>query len=372
MKVFPIIKCVDIACNLRCDYCYYRYLDQSVKADSVMSPDVLESLTEQLFEVNPGLCNFLWHGGEPLLAGIDFFESALEFQDKYQRGSSKIINSVQTNGALLNEKWVDFFKAHHFCVGVSLDGPEHIHNRHRKKVGGSGSFNDVMRGIRYSQQVGLEIGAIIVVTSYSAQFPEEIYHFMLESGIKKFALNPAFEIDKSGHLCEFSVSDQDFSRFLEKMMTLWLKDDDPTVEIRQFSDPLRGLLGGELSACIYSGMCEQFLDIYPNGNVRPCHSRNGEADVVGNIISERLSNILKHDVYLKFKRHARNLPSECLNCRWFNVCHGGCTDHRDLTVDGQFQEKYAYCGSRKLVFSQLEKVIQATDASRMKADSLMA
>jgi len=135
MWVFPIIKCTDVACNLKCTYCFYRYMDQSVKATSIMSEAVLERLTRELLEVNKTRCEFLWHGGEPLLAGIKFFRKAIEFQRQYNSHGAVISNSIQTNGTLINEELADFFNEHKFKVGISLDGPEHIHNYHRKNVG---------------------------------------------------------------------------------------------------------------------------------------------------------------------------------------------------------------------------------------------
>ncbi|MFH1161877.1 MAG: radical SAM protein [Candidatus Jorgensenbacteria bacterium] len=361
MKVFPIIKCADIACDLRCAYCFYRYMDQNVKSDSIMPLSVLEKLTEQILEINSDSCNFLWHGGEPLLAGMDFFGTALKFQGRYKKENTHIINGVQTNGVLIDKKWARFFKENNFRVGISIDGPEGIHDYYRKAVGGQGSFPQVMRGIRYCREEELNFGTITVVTSHSANFPEEIYRFLKDVGVKKMAFNPAFEMDNEGNVCDFSVSDPAFSTFLEKILLIWLEEDDPTVEIRQFIDPMRGMLGGNPSACIYSGLCEQFLDIYPSGNVRPCHSRNGEADVLGNILSERLIDILQGENYRQFLLSVRKPPTGCLGCHWFSICHGGCTDYRNLSADGSMGDKYFYCGSRKAVFNILEEKLKANE-----------
>lgn len=355
MRVFPIIKCAGVSCNIRCDYCFYRNMGQDAVPDKVMGEKVLEELIKQLFEVNPGVCNFLWHGGEPLLAGRKFFELVLKLQGKHKTDSSKIVNSIQTNGVLLNKDWAGFFKVSNFRIGVSIDGPEHVHNRYRKKVNGAGSFKDTKRGIEYCQEAGLDIGAIVAVTSYSAQFPVEIYRFLVNNGIKKIAFNPVFEVNSQGRVCDFSASDSAFSAFLEKILCIWLEEDDPTVEIRQFIDPMRSMLGGNISTCIYSGLCEQFLDIYPNGNVKSCHSRNDEAGILGNFLSERLVDILRGERYRQLSSSVKKLPSSCSSCRWFSACHGGCPDYRDLSVDGTIGDEYLYCGSRKTIFNILEK-----------------
>lgn len=355
MWIFPIIKCTDVACNLKCDYCFYRYMDQSVKATSIMSETVLEQLTQELLEINKTRCEFLWHGGEPLLAGINFFRKAIDFQCKYNHRGAVIANSIQTNGTLINEEIADFFKEHNFRVGISLDGPEHIHNHHRKRVGGRGSFDAVMRGVKLCQAKRVPVSVVSVVTAYSVQFPQEIYEFFLSSGIKGFSFNPAFEPDREGRLCEFSVQDADFADFMQKILEIWYEADDQEINIRQLTEPLKGMLGGELTACIYSGQCSRFLDIYPNGDVKPCHSFLGESAKLGNIMEEPLPQMIVTDRYETFQQHVQRLPQECLDCEHFPICHGGCTDHRNVTVDGKYHEKYVYCGSRKRVFSLLEE-----------------
>lgn len=359
MRVFPIIKCTDIACNLKCEYCFYRYLDQTVRPESIMSEELTETIIGQLIEVNQGSCNFLWHGGEPLLAGIEFFERVVELQEKFSpKYGTAIKNSIQTNGTLLNKKWASFFKKYGFSVGVSIDGPEHMQNRYRARAGGGDSFKAVMRGIQACQSEGLEVGAIAVVTSYNAQFPEELYRFFVENGLKKFSLNPVFETGRDGKLCEYTVSDQQFGDFQESLLNLWIRQDDAEVEIRQFTQPLIGMIGGNMTSCIFSGRCSIFLDFHPNGDVRPCHSIKGQAEVLGNLKHDQIESIITSDQYRQFTEKTTELHSDCVKCKWLYLCHGGCTDHRNILIDGEVQEKYAYCGSRKRIFSILDQVVR--------------
>jgi uncharacterized protein len=359
MRVYPIIKCTDIACNLKCEYCFYRDLDQTVKPQSIMSQEVLERLTEQLLEINPQKCEFLWHGGEPLLAGLDFFKTAIELQHRAQKNTeSQIKNSIQTNGVLINQEWAEFFKKHGFTVGISIDGSSHMHDRYRTKAGGNGSFKAVMRGIQTCRNEGVQIGAIAAVTSYNAQFPDELYHFFVDNGLKKFSLNPVFETDRADQLCDFSVSNESLTDFLSRILELWLQNDDPEIEIRQFTEPLVGMLGGQIKSCIYSGLCRIFLDIHPNGNVQPCHSIRGEVKVLGNIVTHHLRDIITSERYEQFSTITLKLPTDCFDCRWFSVCHGGCTDHRNVLVDGKLYEKYIHCDSRKRIFEILDQVVK--------------
>lgn len=360
----PIIKCVDTACNLRCQYCTYRYVEQSVNRVPVMSGEVLERFTAGFMSIKQPRHDFLWHGGEPLLAGIGFFEKAVKLQKRHNSDNLPVSNSVQTNGTLLTWEVAEFFKEHGFRVGISLDGPEHVHNRYRTNGRGNGSFSRVMRGVKLCQAAGVPVSAIAVITDYGARFPEEIYRFFLSEGIKRFALNPVFELDQTGKVCDFSVSDGDFGRFLSTMMELWLEDDDPDVFIRQFSEPLSALLGEKVSTCIYSGQCAGFLDVYPNGDVKSCHNLLGESFVLGNFMAQPLREILSGDRYEKFAKQISHLSQTCLRCRWLKLCNGGCADQRNLVIDERFHDKYVYCNSRKKIFSLLKRQIARVEGER--------
>ncbi len=353
----PIIKCVDTACNLRCKYCSYRYIDQSIKAVRIMSEKVLERFIVEYLGIKQESHNFLWHGGEPLLAGLTFFEKAVRLQKKHNPEGIPVNNSIQTNGVLLTKEFVDFSKEHKFHIGLSLDGPEHIHNYYRKNNNGRGSFSRVMNGVKLCQEKGTPVSVIAVITDYSVQFPKEIYQFFLSEGIKSFALNPVFELDRVGRVCGFSVKDRDFSEFLAIILGLWLEDDDPEVFIRQFSEPLRAMLGGKTSTCIYSGQCSSFCDVFPNGDIKSCHNLLGESFSFGNFMEQPLKEIVAGENYGKFAKQVSRLSQECLRCRWLSICNGGCADQKKLMVDERFHEKYMYCGSRKRVFGLLEKQI---------------
>lgn len=354
MWIFPIIKCVDTACNLRCDYCFYRYIDQGIKPTSMMSDDILEKIVIELLNLNQDKCTFLWHGGEPLLSGINFFKKVIKFQRKHGHRNVVIKNNIQTNGTLINEEFVKFFKKNNFKVGISLDGPEHIHDYYRKDARGYGSFDKIVKNIRLCQKEGISISVVAAVTDYSVKFPDEIYNFFLSFGIKRFALNPVFELNKEGSICNFSVKDKNFAKFLEKIFNLWIRDDDPEINIRQLTEPFLGILGGKSSACIYSGECSRFLDIYPNGDVKQCHSFIGESACLGNILEKSFSEIIDGNSYHKFSQRVQIFSQECLECRWFSICHGGCADYRNLKGTKE-DSKYIYCGSRKRIFGLLEK-----------------
>lgn len=352
-----IVKCVGTSCNIRCDYCFYHDKNQGVK--EIMSDRVLEKLIKDALNLNQKVCTFIWHGGEPLLAGLDFFERVVVYQKKYNLGSNLIDNRIQTNGLLITDEWLDLFVRNNFIVGVSIDGPGIVHDRYRKDVNGKGTFDRVIKNIRKAQAAGLDIGAIAVVTSFSVNFPNEIYRFFISNGLKKLSFNPAFEINCDGEIIDFSVSPDDYSRFLLRIVDLWTQDDDPEIKIRQIHEPLRGLLFGRPTVCTYCGGCAQSIDILPNGDVTPCHeSIDDQIFVLGNLVNHSLREILSSSFYETYEKYAREVPRSCRTCRWFAICHGGCSHHRRLTTTCGYLEKYIYCDSRRKVFEVLERKIK--------------
>ena len=174
-----MIKPVGSACNLDCDYCYYLgkaalYEGRQPK----MSDELLERYISQYIEaVQVPVVTFCWHGGEPLLAGIDFYEKAVALQNKY-RGNKQIENSLQTNGLLINGEWCDFFRRNNFLIGLSLDGPKEIHDAYRRDRGGHPTFDRVMKALEMMAVSGVEYNTLSTINDRCAGQGKRVYDFM--------------------------------------------------------------------------------------------------------------------------------------------------------------------------------------------------
>lgn len=355
MNVFPIIKCVGVSCNLRCSYCYHTEENQSVSSHIYIPYNTIERLISQVIDINNGFCHCLWHGGEPLLAGIDFFKHVVSIQQKFIARGKRITNSIQTNGTLINSHWAKFFKANNFHIGISIDGPDHMHDQYRKYTKGNESFKNTMRGIKMCQKYGCEFGVIAAVTDYNVQFPEELYSFFISNGIKNISLNPVYEIDGSGKLYPYSVSDVSFGNFLTAIFDMWIADDNPDISIRQFTDPLTKMCGGDVSTCIFSGRCATFLEVYPDGIIKPCHGFRTE--ILGNINTHTFQEIFSDRPYQTLLGITKTLPTNCLSCEWLPICNGGCCDHRSTPYNLLDSNSYVFCDSRRKIFSLLRKFV---------------
>ena len=176
------VKPIGAACNLRCEYCYYLGKGNGdVAVPALMSQEVLESYIRQVIAIHgrQAEIEFAWHGGEPTLCGIPFFEQAMQLQQKYGQGR-RILNTLQTNGTLLTDDWCRFFREHHFRIGISIDGPEHLHNTYRKDAHGEGTFARTMHGLELLQKHGVEYNTLTTVNAVNASHAVEVYRFLRE------------------------------------------------------------------------------------------------------------------------------------------------------------------------------------------------
>ena len=341
-----IIK-VSGSCNLRCRYCYYPNTSRL----RVLDKDLLKKFLLQAASLYKQV-HLIWHGGEPLLAGYDFFEEILQWQQEIALSKgTKFQNSLQTNGTLINQKWASILKNGHFKVGVSLDGPRFIHDALRVSSSGRGSFSDVMQGVNILREAEIEFGVLAVVTRQSLNYADEIFSFFVENGIKSFDFLPlvkgSSDIDK-----DLVLQPGDFYKFMARVFDLWFALDDPEVEIRYLSQMILGLLGGMPTLCKFLGNCGEYITLEPDGSVFPCDSfPMEEALRFGDIKTHSLIEILKGSKYRRFMIKVSNLPQECIQCKYRYICNGGCRAYRYLQ---QKDAKVNYpCPDRKLLFSHI-------------------
>lgn len=354
-----MIDPVGSACNLRCKYCYQDPV-RSTKTLSIMPYSLLEKLIRETIDLDTSILRFLWHGGEPLLAGLDFFKTAYHLQQKYKKPGQIIENHVQTNATLIDEKWADFLCNHHFQIGTSIDGPKNIHNITR-----SNSFRKTVSGIKHIKQKGRSVGIIITINKINVIYPEEIWRELIVP--KELATSWDVNICSSTETSAFTPKFEQAVSFLNRLFDLWFQHDDPEIYIKTFWIAIRALVGGRPNDCAFEyNKCRHFLAIDEKGNVYPCNRfLKREFVYLGNIEKQNLIDILNStrakQIYLNMSR----LKPECKNCKWLFVCGGGCAFQRWLdsgTFDGDFLE----CGIRKEFFSHVETAIKKRGRKRAK------
>lgn len=350
MRIVPIIKTVGVACNLKCRYCWFNPLDQS-KVE-LMPLDLLEKLVRDYAEADDsGSYQFIWHGGEPLMAGRSFFDAALRFQRHYM-ANAPIKNVIQTNGTMLNDDWSAFFIENRFGVGISLDGPKWMHDANRVTPRGDGSHDRVMCNLVRARERGLRLSVIATINKVNVGSPEEIFRFFIDHGIRSFGFNMVYERDSDGQPLPFSVSNEEYAQFQTKIFDLWLAEDNSRIRIRHIDSIVKGMLGLPVKSCIYAGSCQRFLNIGSDGDVYPCE-RLTTAPKLGSLYQSSLGEIVRSEPYRKHAHMTEHLAKDCQSCRFLNVCRNGCTHHR---VHG----KLYFCEGRKAVFRHIEAAIAKT------------
>jgi uncharacterized protein len=341
-----LVKPVSANCNLDCEYCFYKRKKRLFPRAKVMTDEVLEEMTSQFMDIRTSQASFSWQGGEPLLAGLDFYGRAVELQQKHGRGHT-VSNAFMTNGTLLDAQWVDFFRDYRFLVGISLDGPRRLHDVYRRKPDGSPTFDLVMKGIGLLKGAGVDFNVLTVVNDVNVDHPEEIYDFLIENDIKHMQFVPCYEIDpETGQGQPFNVSSDSYGEFLCRVFDLW-KRDFPDVYIRMFNSVLAMRLGREHGLCTLGPRCGEYVVIEHNGDVYPCDFFVERDTYLGNIMEESLGKIVEKTALREFSRQKSRLDRGCQQCEWVDLCFGGCQYHRK----GPGHERRSYfCPSYKRFF----------------------
>lgn len=356
-KFLNLVLKVTHNCNLRCSYCG-QYKDNS----EAMSFRVVANLTSKILDgPNVSAVNFIWHGGEPLLAGLDFYKKAVLLQEKCNRRGIKIYNSLQTNGSLVNEVWIDFLKETGFNVGISLDGPKQIHEKQRPLANGLSSYNSVMKTLRMLQENEIPYGVLSVVTENTLKIgPTRMFNFMLKNGINTFSFlqeRPNYISEQETGFVSPKINLSMFNSFLQEVFDLWYKQNDPSIRIRDFTCILKMLFGGKSTICSYSGDClGNDLCIDVNGDVYPCDRYIGdEKHKMGNIIFDDFEKIktspkLRHLIDINQER-----LTEHKHCKWFSICKGGCPFYAFLN-DQTISSNEKNCAMAQLISHIYDKV----------------
>lgn len=328
LVVASIVKPVDASCNLACSYCYMKKFGRQITGE-VMSAETLRNLIN-FFCREQRKIEFVWHGGEPLLAGINFYKKVVAFQKEWIDKGRKIENFVQSNGTLINHRWVSFFKENDFFVGVSLDGPELIHNSVRRYKNGKPTFEKIMRGIKLLKDARIFNGVICCVGLHNYHLGSELLDFFVANEIKKIKFLRVKGYDEKGKLHRESIGSGRYTEFLLKVFKRWIEVDDPEIEIRDIKSVVNIMMGGNYRECVYMGRCDKFVTIYKDGSIYACDSLPkidclcfGDAN--GSFLSFEKS-------LMKFKRNIDLVKRGCGKCDWFKICNGGCLQNQKINL----------------------------------------
>jgi len=281
------------ACNLRCDYCFFLKKEKLYPgSDFRMSDEVHEAYVKQLFEAHqvPEV-TVAWQGGEPTLMGLDFFRRSVELQEKYRKPGTRIENTFQTNGILLNEEWCRFFYDNSFLIGLSMDGPGDLHDHYRKDKGGHGTFDRVVKAARLLQEHEVEFNILCTVNRRNADHPLRVYRFFRdELGARYIQFIPIVERDnesgfqEGSEVTDRSVRPSQWGRFLIEIFDEWVRQDVGRTFVLNFDGALAGWLGQAGTVCIFGPTCGLGMALEHNGDLYSCDHFVEPNHYLGNIL----------------------------------------------------------------------------------------
>lgn len=342
-----LIKPAGPDCNLKCTYCFY--LDKSALFPETtshrMTPEMQEELIRQLMQQSGSEISIAWQGGEPALMGLEFYQRAIDLEIKYGHGK-QVGNGFQTNGTLLDREWAKFFKKYDWLIGLSLDGPEHIHDRYRVNKGLQKTWAIVEEKAKMLLEEGVAVNAMCCITDYSADYPEELYTYYKSLGLTWMQFIPIVETDPDdpSKAAPFSLTAEKYGNFLIKLYDLWRADfvnGAPTTSVRHFESAFYSYVGLESPECTQLKECGPYVVVEHNGNIYSCDFFVEPRHRLGNLRNDKIINMLNSKKQDDFGKAKALLPRKCRFCPWLSKCFGGCT--KDRVKDPADQRLPRFC-----------------------------
>lgn len=337
-----LIKPASANCNMDCKYCFYKCLSSHREEYSkgFMTEETLETLVREAIAYADGSLTFAFQGGEPTLAGLDFFQKAVELQQKYNNKKLQIENTIQTNGLLIDEKWARFLGEHRFLVGLSLDGPKKMHDRYRKDAAGQDTFARIMHSVQLLEQYHVDYNVVTVVTNDTAKQASFLYKFWKRNHYPFVQFIPCMdEIKRQDGTQErsiYAVEPEQYGKFLCELFDLWYADfaAGETMDIRMFSNLAQMAAGYPAEECGMNGCCNCYFVVEGDGSVYPCDFYCMDEWKLGTV-NDGFVQMKTSEKAKAFVEASRPVCAACQECPYFSLCRGGCRRWREPFVDGK-------------------------------------
>ncbi len=368
-------------CNLDCEYCYYvDRMDVYGSARSARMPDnVLERYIRSNISQYSGSpvqeIWFSWQGGEPSLLGLPAFRRIVALQQKLCPPGKTICNAFQTNGYTIDAEWARFLAEHDFLVGISIDGPPHLHDRYRRDRGGHPTYSRVVTGLQHLLSSGVRINALTVLNNANVGDPVGVYRHLKSLGIEHIQFIPVVERQKDENaiarvpqldkpdpgdqMTSWSVDPHDYGRFLCEVFDEWSCHDIGSVFVQGFEEHLGAWIGQPANLCLFSETCGLGLALDYNGDVYSCDHYVYPQYKLGNILDSDFHRFAEDADQIGFGQNKRNsLSTGCRECDFRFACNGGCPKHRlVVNSDDDLPANYL-CPGYKMFFSHASGALQ--------------
>ena len=356
-----LIKPSSANCNIDCKYCFYKCLcnNREEYSRGFMSEETLKELIVSAIDYADGYLAFAFQGGEPTLAGVDFFKKAVHLQKEYNYKNLIIENTIQTNGILIDESWAEFLGSNDFLVGLSLDGNKKMHDMYRQDTGGNGTFEKVMNTISLFNKYNVKFNILSVITAQSSVKASALYKFYNRNKFDYIQLIPCMDEADRGNIyeaehkimhSEYAVTPKEYGKFLCEIFDMWYEDfvNGSRMDIRMFSNLAQMAAGYPAEECGMNGKCNCYFVVEGDGSVYPCDFYCTDEWQLGNV-SDGFNVLADSDKAKDFVNISLHISEKCSDCKYFSLCRGGCRRWREPFVEGKAGLNYL-CGAYEIFF----------------------
>ncbi len=367
-EISILIKPASSLCNANCAYCFYEDVstNREIKSYGFMQKKTAEKIVDEAFNIMPSYdrINFVFQGGEPLLAGSEFY---LEFISYTQEHKNNILveYSMQTNGTLLNDELCTLFKKYNFLIGISIDGFKKSHNKHRF-LNRNGSFDKVMEGVDLLRKHKINFNVLTVLTDYLSNYPNELFQFYKDNEFNVVQIIPCLpDFNQKPVESPYYLTPKQFYSFYSNFFDIWLNELKQGNYISEslIDNVVNTVLGLPVNRCGMFGACQLHHIFESDGSMYPCDFYVIDKFKLGNILDLGLKQINLNPLVEDFKNYDNKLEDVCINCEFKLICNGNCKRTRPTFLSKD------YCGYKGLieqVMSNIDLIVDSINRINIK------
>ena len=340
---FHVMLIPTLGCPSKCSYCW-----SSEVGSPVMSTETVREVVAWLKDFRKDDVTFTFHGGEPLLAGAEFYRKALPLLAK-GLSDRNVAFALQTNLWLMTPEIAKILAKYNIPVGSSLDGPKGINDFQRSK----GYYDRTMKGYKIALDNGLDVKFICTFTSYSVKKKEEIFNYFLENGLT-LKLHPALPSLRSGEPEKWALEPEEYGELLVYLLDKYLENMGK-IDVMNIDHLCKCVFTRRGTVCTYVDCMGDTFAVGPDGSIYPCYRFVGmEKYVMGNVYDrpsmEDLKNSGAGKLMFKYKDY---VDKKCGKCRHIKYCRGGCPYNAIAPYDGKIKGVDPHCVAYKRIFDEI-------------------
>jgi uncharacterized protein len=342
-RPFHVMIIPTLGCPSKCAYCW-----SSEVGSPVMSIETVEDIVAWLKEFRKDPVTFTFHGGEPLLAGAEFYQQALPLLTNELRDLEPNF-ALQTNLWKLTPDLAEILAKYKIPIGSSLDGPQELNDLQRSE----GYYERTMRGYGLAKKHGLQVQFICTFTSHSVQFKEDILKFFMDNRLT-LKLHPALPSLKSYEPDRWTLSPEKYGDLLVYLLDKYLENMDQ-IEVRNINDYARCVLTGRGTVCTFVDCMENTFAVGPDGSIYPCYRYVGMLEYVMGHVRDRPSqeDLIQSAAGVRMQRFKECVDRECKGCKHIRYCRGGCPYNAIARSDGEIEGVDPHCLAYRRIFEEI-------------------